>query len=561
MKQGVALFTIIVGLGPNHFRKTYHIQHCCTFSIYSFRGLYKSGSLTCFAIFSQILYIYRQLGQLYECVRTIQKANMDDIQLYLSDPEGWDDGKNDQTEPSTSCSVRNAATVNEIDHRDVRQVYLLTYSKANLCAFPTRMSFPEAVVASFSGKESSIIQWVCCRESHKNDGLHYHMAIKLDRCQRWLGSKKFLTERYGISVHFSNKHFNYYSAWQYVTKVDEGVIESTDHPYLWNATAPRTSRACEHKTNKRIREADDVYEADEAEDEGTEERKPRKTNKKKKRITAFELSEIILEKEIKTRTELLALANEQKCEGKTDIAEFVFNRRPKVVAEVLNTAWEMNTAHDRLCRSRKSLIEILREAEQTQCVPQCNGLWIASAKQVLQRNGVDVKSFSDAVKEALDKGRGKYRNIMIVGPANCGKTFMLNPLNTIYNTFSNPACSSFAWVGAEEAECIFLNDFRWSQQTISWHDFLLMLEGQLVHLPEPKTHYAKDIVFQNDTPIFSTGKHSIIYIKNGVIDERETEMMSVRWRVFNFSYQIPAEQQIDIPPCPKCFSSLILGLK
>lgn len=48
---------------------------------------------------------------------------------------------------------------------------------------------------------------------------------------------------------------------------------------------------------------------------------------------------------------------------------------------------------------------------------------------------------------------------------------------------------------------IFLNDFRWSQQVIQWHDFLLMLEGQVMHLPAPKTYYAKDIVFEKDTPV------------------------------------------------------------
>ena len=105
---------------------------------------------------------------------------------------------------------------------------------------------------------------------------------------------------------------------------------------------------------------------------------------------------------------------------------------------------------------------------------------------------------------------------------------MLNPLTSIYDTFCNPASTSFAWVGAEDVECIFLNDFRWSQQVIQWHDFLLMLEGQVVHLPAPKTHYARDIVFEKDTPIFCKGKQPFIYIKNGVIDQRETEMMSVK---------------------------------
>ena len=150
---------------------------------------------------------------------------------------------------------------------------------------------------------------------------------------------------------------------------------------------------------------------------------------------------------------------------------------------------------------------------------------------------------------------------MIVGPANCQNTLILNPLSIIYNTFCNPTCSSFAWIGAEYAKYIFLHDFQWSQQIISWHHFLLILEGQLVHLPAPKTHYAKDIVFDKDTSIFRTGKHPIIYIKNGVIDKRETEMMSVRWWVFNFNYQIPEEEQTDILQYSKCLASLILAVK
>ena len=156
------------------------------------------------------------------------------------------------------------------------------------------------------------------------------------------------------------------------------------------------------------------------------------------------------------------------------------------------------------------------------------------------------------------KGRGKFRNIMLTGPANCGKTFLLNPLNKIFSTFTNPASTSFAWVGAEKAEVLFLNDFRWSPQIIAWHDLLLMLEGQLVHLPAPKSHFAHDLVFDKDTPIFSTSKHQLVYVKGGVVDERETEMMAVRWKIFNFNRQISQEEQRDIDPCPACFARLIL---
>ncbi|PFX15070.1 hypothetical protein AWC38_SpisGene20727 [Stylophora pistillata] len=93
-----------------------------------------------------------------------------------------------------------------------------------------------------------------------------------------------------------------------------------------------------------------------------------------------------------------------------------------------------------------------------------------------------------------------------------------------------------------------------------WHDLLLMLwlEGHIVHLPVPKTHFAKDISLTSGTPIFCTGKHRLMYIKNGILDERECGMMNFRWKIFHFTYQIPREQQRQVPSCAMCFAELIL---
>ena len=49
---------------------------------------------------------------------------------------------------------------------------------------------------------------------------------------------------------------------------------------------------------------------------------------------------------------MLAFADEQSGEGKTDIVEFVVNRGSRVVAEVLQTAWEINSAKENLECSR-----------------------------------------------------------------------------------------------------------------------------------------------------------------------------------------------------------------
>jgi len=66
---------------------------------------------------------------------------------------------------------------------------------------------------------------------------------------------------------------------------------------------------------------------------------------------------------------------------------------------------------------------------------------------------------------------------------------------------------------------------------------LLLLEGQPVHFSAPKAHYAQDIMFDKDTPIFWTSKSEIISLKNGVVDDRETNDGGKVARVFSFTHK------------------------
>ena len=129
----------------------------------------------------------------------------------------------------------------------VRSVYLITYSQADLEKFPNRSAFAKAVVTSFESGSSNVVKhWCCSQESHANGGQHYHLALKLNRSRRWLQSKRFLEENFGITVNYSSVHHNYYSAWQYVTKDDTEYEESPVHPHLNDA--PKTTNANLAKT-------------------------------------------------------------------------------------------------------------------------------------------------------------------------------------------------------------------------------------------------------------------------------------------------------------------------
>ena len=182
------------------------------------------------------------------------------------------------------------------------------------------------------------------------------------------------------------------------------------------------------------------------------------------------------------------------------------------------------------------------------------------AKQILCNNGIEQSIFADAVITLLAMGRRKGCNIYITGPVNCGKTFILDPLPVIYNTVLSPATCLYAWLGVEDKEVIFLNDFRYTPAILPWNDRLLLLEGHTVHFAAHKTTYARDIEFTSDTPVFATSKSPIVFIIGSSIDERETEMMDVRWRKFHFFHQIPISSQKTVTPCSTCFAHLILDV-
>ena len=42
------------------------------------------------------------------------------------------------------------------------------------------------------------------------------------------------------------------------------------------------------------------------------------------------------------------------------------------------------------------------------------------------------------------------------------------------------------------------------------------------------------------------------------MDDIETQMMSVRWRVYSLYAQVPEPEQVILSPCGKCFARLIL---
>ena len=429
-----------------------------------------------------------------------------------------------------------------------RRTYLVTYSQADLNKFPTRKSFGKCIKEAFNVGAVNVLYWACCLEEHENGGNHYHMSLKLSGPKRWKSLKQGLTEKHGITINFSDHHDNYYSAYKYVTKEDTHVQHSKKHPDLSNIGSPKTKLSTRAYRESRKRK----------QNEQNEQNKEAK-NKKPRRLSNLEVSEFILNNNITRDTELFAAANTRKEAGEFELASYILSKSTKAVHDLLENTWKIKNATQDLERESTPRMDLIRQAAVAECVSNCNGEWLACAYELLQKNTIHPFVFAAALRDLLQSGRGKFRNIIITGPANCGKTFMLKPLENIYRAFANPANDKYAWIGADKAEIIVLQDFRWSSELITWKDLLLLLEGETVRLPAPKNQFADDVCIKTDVPIFATSKSKIEYIgKFNSRDERETEMMDVRWKPFSFHYQIAENEQKKVPSCSRCFAKLVL---
>ena len=118
-------------------------------------------------------------------------------------------------------------------------------------------------------------------------------------------------------------------------------------------------------------------------------------------------------------------------------------------------------------------------------------------------------------------------------------------------------------MGADKAHIILLQDYRYSRDVIPWKDLLLLLEGETVKLPAPKHHFTSDVVITTDVLIFATSKRRIVYkraYKRAYNNEndRKTNMMNSRWRYIELTHIFKEEDQIEMKPCARCFSSLVM---
>lgn len=495
------------------------------------------------------------LAPLYQSTPDHQSpsTSSDPVMIAMSPPAAVE--QEDEEEEQETLSTPIPANPNS------KETFLITYSQADVLKVPDRASFGRLLADTFNSmeKDGGIIvnRWTCGAETHsQTSGFHYHLAMEMKKPRRWIMVRRCLEERYQMHCDFQTFE-NYFHAFTYVTKMDA-------HYVLWpswhrtDLQNPKTSKAVRAKMNQAL--------PGPSSSKGKE-----KSRKRPARLDVEVLGEIIIKNNIRTEKELAILSKDQGNEGKTDLPRWLLTHTGKKQRkEFLDTVWLIEDSAKTSSREGQSCMDILKESLKWKCSKNpktgapCNYRWIPAALEILQLNKIEPRDFAMKVVKALTEGRSKGANLMVVGPTNCAKSFLLKPLLQIYDTFTSPSESKFNLVNAIDKEVMFWNDIRYlpngvgDQKFMAWQHFLNFLEGLPFNVAMPKNVYGEDRVWSKLQPVFATSDQPITRIMGGKIDVGETSQMDKRWNYVHLHHQFD-EESVDhsLVSCARCFAVLI----
>lgn len=99
---------------------------------------------------------------------------------------------------------------------------------------------------------------------------------------------------------------------------------------------------------------------------------------------------------------------------------------------------------------------------------ECSCNRLNCAKDILTKNNIDYNTFGVGLQTTFEQGRERHVNIILHGPADCGKTFLLKHFcKLLPNVFMNLVSSNFGWLGREIVSLTFLNGLRWAPKGIN----------------------------------------------------------------------------------------------
>ena len=123
--------------------------------------------------------------------------------------------------------------------------------------------------------------------------------------------------------------------------------------------------------------------------------------------------------------------------------------------QMIESAWNVIEAPQRALEAQMGLMgKLKRAASSLTCC--CEGVWIPGAVKILKSNDHDVAQYVESVWTAFIQGPQRGNNVALVGKGGCGKSALVEPFDTIFNTSAKPQKgSSFPLASVLKCDILF----------------------------------------------------------------------------------------------------------
>jgi len=383
----------------------------------------------------------------------------------------------------------------------------------------------------------TLVETACFLEPHESGDMHLNLLARASSQYRWKPVAERLLRQYKVHVSFGENVRTWAEGVVYfrVASEHKGPEALDQHPDQW------------HKDGCPSRFEDSL---------------PRRWQQegfvRPTRFTNLAFYELCRQHNLKEETEVWAKATELSEAGDKGLLAYLLDTDAETqLAKVLKAT----SATERVRRERLGRVGLLEECfSQGSCCCATPQQCYLLQKEVLQNNGLDGP-FQKAVFEALRAGRAKRRNVCVLGPPDCGKTFLLKGLREVYSCYERPDGGSYQLEDLLGKEVVFLNDFEYdasAKEWMPWSFFKNFLEGGHLKVGRPKNR-GGNATFKGTAPVFATAPQEVKLFRKGVEDTKETNQARKRFQYFSLTKEIPeGKVQEVLKTCGHCAARLFL---
>lgn len=395
---------------------------------------------------------------------------------------------------------------------------------------------------------SAVVKLVVFREQHSSGEPHYHVAVKLARSMRFAPAKATLRARHKLPSHWSCSHTQWYSAVRY------GHIPSTHkeevdlEPHVWTAAGTALDL---------FAESQEPWQARAWKRRREEHEKAASVSTKGRRMTftKLDLTALIMEKELKTATAVIAYVQDH---GTYAAQDFVHKNQRQLPA-FLQDAQDWAAARDEAVKEGESDWTLLCRAADASCPHGASCSYAAAAAQVFERNKetLSLEDLAHSLRQVILCGPSKTtRTPLLVGPTNSGKTTLVLPFDKLFQfqrVFHKPALGSkFALRNiSKDKRFLFWDDFhpvRYAQETLPTATLLSLFTGLPFEVQRSQSFHDGNEDFEWKHGAVVTAKETGLWDAYGSVSAEDVEHLRSRFEVFRVTNKV--QNLKDTEPCP-----------